>query len=312
MPSVIDLTIDNAIYYEMFKTGSVKRAAPILNELNKQITNVILLMDENLPRSVSEALREINTLIDDAFLKILLLSSEEQRGFVEEVVEDEDEIVVLFGKTSLTTKQKESATNSALAALVMGSTFRQQLRHLKVVTKRRVVSRVKQGILDKENSKAIATAVRGTARSGYRDGAFNPTLSNMDTILRTALAAYANKAKQQVMRVSGVDKYVWISVLDSKTTPICRKRSKKVYQVGNGPIPPAHYACRSSTAPYNRGDRIPDNIGEWLLKQPLSRVKTLIGAKQAERLFNKQIKPSEVRVRKNLSITLQQLQQRGV
>ena len=42
-------------------------------------------------------------------------------------------------------------------------------------------------------------------------------------------------------------RYRWISVLDSRTTDVCRGRSNKVYEVGVGPIPPAHPNCRCST-----------------------------------------------------------------
>lgn len=43
--------------------------------------------------------------------------------------------------------------------------------------------------------------------------------------------------------------YKWISVLDSRTSAICRSRSGKLYPYLAGPLPPAHARCRSTTTP---------------------------------------------------------------
>lgn len=45
--------------------------------------------------------------------------------------------------------------------------------------------------------------------------------------------------------------YLWVSVLDNHTTAICIDRNGNVYIYGDGPEPPAHIGCRSSTVPFD-------------------------------------------------------------
>lgn len=64
-------------------------------------------------------------------------------------------------------------------------------------------------------------------------------------------------------------KYIWISVLDSSTTAICRSRSRKVYVFGKGPRPPAHVGCRSTTSAFypGRGNVLQETLAQWLSRQ---------------------------------------------
>ena len=46
-----------------------------------------------------------------------------------------------------------------------------------------------------------------------------------------------------------VDQYQWVSTLDGLTSMICMGRDGKRYDIGIGPMPPAHFNCRSTTIP---------------------------------------------------------------
>lgn len=48
-------------------------------------------------------------------------------------------------------------------------------------------------------------------------------------------------------------KYIWISVIDAVTTDYCRDQNGRIYDVGKGPLPPAHTGCRSTVANYIEG-----------------------------------------------------------
>lgn len=65
--------------------------------------------------------------------------------------------------------------------------------------------------------------------------------------------------------------YMWHSIMDGRTTDICIGRNNKVYVYGKGPLPPAHYRCRSMVVPFSgafSGDTMPDSLYDWLLSQP--------------------------------------------
>ncbi|WP_369010598.1 minor capsid protein, partial [Salmonella enterica] len=69
--------------------------------------------------------------------------------------------------------------------------------------------------------------------------------------MRTALAHVSNEARQQVYAQNDdiITKYEWVSTLDSRTSAVCRSRDGMTWEIDKGPMPPAHFGCRSTTAP---------------------------------------------------------------
>ncbi|WP_187275389.1 hypothetical protein [Methylobacterium sp. WL6] len=114
----------------------------------------------------------------------------------------------------------------------------------------------------------------------------------------THIAAGASEAtyERNADLISGVR---WVSVLDSRTTPVCMARDGKVYEPGKGPRPPAHWRCRSTTTPVIKSFRdlgidldevpagtrasmdgqVPADLtyGAWLAKQPASVQDEILG-----------------------------------
>lgn len=70
---------------------------------------------------------------------------------------------------------------------------------------------------------------------------------------RTLVMHLANEARFATYQENEdvVIGYTWVSTLDSRTSDICRSRDGQVYlfKDKNQPKPPAHYNCRSTTAP---------------------------------------------------------------
>lgn len=69
------------------------------------------------------------------------------------------------------------------------------------------------------------------------------------SLSRSSVVHAANTSKEEVYKVNPITQVEWVSVLDSHTTPYCRGQDGKVYDIGVGPRPPAHYNCRSVTRP---------------------------------------------------------------
>lgn len=71
------------------------------------------------------------------------------------------------------------------------------------------------------------------------------------TLIRTSFSAVSANARGLLFAenqdiVKGV---IWVSKLDSHTTPICIELDNKIFPLDAGPRPPAHYNCRSTIAP---------------------------------------------------------------
>ena len=75
--------------------------------------------------------------------------------------------------------------------------------------------------------------------------------SRAKSLSRSSVVHSANTSKEEVYKANkeGIKKVEWVSVLDSNTTPFCSGQDGKLYEVGKGPRPPAHYNCRSITQP---------------------------------------------------------------
>lgn len=132
-----------------------------------------------------------------------------------------------------------------------------------------IVQRATQGYSNAETVRQTVEAIVGTDETFGRDGLLNRLVRQIGGQLSTIVQNVASLA-QNAMASAFATKYQWISVLDDRTTEICRSRNGRTYTYDNGPLPPAHYNCRSRTVPYfdTPLSDIPSTFLAWLLAQP--------------------------------------------
>lgn len=101
----------------------------------------------------------------------------------------------------------------------------------------------------------------------------------------------------------------WVSVLDGRTTAICRSRSGKIYPAGSGPRPPAHVRCRSIVVPYlpGRGDYEEPTYAEWLMRQPPERVREILGKTKGDMFLRGELSLEDMVTAKGRELTLMEL-----
>lgn len=128
-----------------------------------------------------------------------------------------------------------------------GQVMRNWARRVRQADIRRIESEVRMGVVQGETSRQIARRVVGSVRMRGRDGATQVTRRNAEAITRTAVNAISNESRRQfaLANQSVVDLELYVATLDSRTTPVCRSNDGKRYPVGEGPIPPLHFNCRS-------------------------------------------------------------------
>lgn len=100
------------------------------------------------------------------------------------------------------------------------------------------------------NQQAVQ-ALRGTKRLNYADGMIQNIGRNVEAVVRTSIQHVANAARQEVWARNSdvVTGYQFIATLDGNTTQICRSLDKQKFKLGEGPQPPLHIRCRSTTVP---------------------------------------------------------------
>lgn len=108
---------------------------------------------------------------------------------------------------------------------------------------REVMTAVNAGIASGRTTNEIVRDVIGMVNSRTRQQA--------EAVVRTMAnhvgsTARAETYKQNADVLKGEE---WTSTLDGRTTLVCSGRDGKTFPVGEGPMPPAHYNCRSVRVP---------------------------------------------------------------
>ena len=75
--------------------------------------------------------------------------------------------------------------------------------------------------------------------------------NQISTIVRTSVNQVTNQASQAVYAANKKvsPRYEYVATLDSRTSPICQRLDGQTFDYNNGPTPPQHFNCRSTTVP---------------------------------------------------------------
>jgi len=111
----------------------------------------------------------------------------------------------------------------------------------------RIENAINIGLVQGESPQSIARRIFGTGALRGKNGVTQLTRNNVQAIVRTAVNSYSNGARGEFLQANSdlFTKEVFVATLDSRTTLICIKNDGKRFPVGEGPIPPLHWQCRS-------------------------------------------------------------------
>ena len=173
---------------------------------------------------------------------------------------------------------------------------------------------IRVGITQGESMSKIAKRLRGrlqfganqemTARAQSLAGGTGMKLANnqVRTIVRTSVNQVRTMANQSVYAANQdiTKKYEYVATLDTRTTALCGSLDGKKFRYGEGPEPPQHFNCRSTTVPIiddedlrrrfpdtrpREGGRVPQDLSypDWLRRNPNKQTQALGNKK---RFFN--------------------------
>ncbi len=163
---------------------------------------------------------------------------------------------VIEASTGIELGATVTASQAHAAAMVkplQGRHVRDFVRDLEPDFKRKLSAEIRESYLLGENIGTLARRIRGTAQLGHVDGLLSRRNRTIETLVRTSMNHISNVAAQESYSANGVDKIVWRSTLDGRTSKICASRDGNVYDINKGPRPPAHPNCRSTILPYIEG-----------------------------------------------------------
>lgn len=137
----------------------------------------------------------------------------------------------------------------------------------------KVANLIRKGYANNQRVDDALADIIGTKAANFRDGALNGINSQASAVISTIMQ-HATALNQVSIASLYSRRYRWLSILDSGTTQICRSLNGKIFIYGQGPLPPQHINCRSSTVPLIGNDDddgpVPNTFAEWFKAQPKS------------------------------------------
>jgi SPP1 gp7 family putative phage head morphogenesis protein len=211
---------------------------------------------------------------------------------VEEPKDNKEELAALLGLLALAKNATGRARLWALVSntpdpatgLTPGNLLAQYVRYVSEGVRKIIVQGYANGWTINETLKAIF----GTKANKFKDGFTAQAKRQGATVLHTVVQHVSSQVQAGVASVF-YKFYEWVAVLDDATTDICRSRDGKIFVYGKGPLPPAHYRCRSRAVPVPKGQtyaNMPGTFYGWLSLQPVAVQNDIVGLAVAGKLRN--------------------------
>ena len=157
------------------------------------------------------------------------------------------------GTFKLTAKEGQTIT------LPNGNTVKKSFRELAVAEAKRLNQVVRTGLLSGDTTPEIVKELVGNLQKDQK-GSLSQLLakggvatkranSQVTTIVRTTVNQVTNTASQSVYKANPdvTEEYRYVATLDSRTSPVCRDLDGQIFKYDEGPVPPQHFGCRSTT-----------------------------------------------------------------
>lgn len=169
---------------------------------------------------------------------------------------------------------------------------------------------IRQGFVEGQTTEQIIRRLRGTRANQFRNGILEINRRGAEAVVRTAINHTANTARQEIYKANAdlVGSWRFVATLDARTTVGCAVLDGKTFSIGEGPMPPRHYNCRSTTVPVTKSwrelgfdiDELPpgtrasmngqvpasQTYQEWLKRQPVEVQDEVLGPTRGQLFRN--------------------------
>lgn len=311
--AMVEAAVRNQVFLERLKSGEVRKFAPFLREMDREIRERLSRAD--LTSFQRGRLESLLAEIDGLMLAILNRYQGEltadlvdlanyEAGFEARSLERIAPIV-----TTPSIEQVRSAVMTrplSVRGAGGGQLLQTFIEDWTRAERKAVTGAIRRGFFEGQTNDQIIRAIRGTRALNYTDGVLDLTRRHAEAVVRTAVqhAASVARAETWTQNADITDGYEWVSTLDSRTTTICRTLDGKVYETGKGPLPPAHVNCRSSAVPRINDEFLQGFLDtqerasqygpvdakttyyEWLKRQPVAFQNEVLGPTRGQ-LFRK-------------------------
>lgn len=292
MPSLLDAFTRQQVFLESYKLSQFQdfmRAVPVIkatvagalaavNQSNMgqltrvQLQQLVQKLRNLLARHLAAWSAKFSKEMEGLTKIELLLSRALMENETDETLDDQEKkrkFLPLFGWNTLRDPGAMWKQIDGEPMPANGATTQSAISSITTDLVAAIAARVVQGYAHAESVSETVQSIIGTDALFGRDGLLNRAAAGVRAAINTIIQHVASLA-QNAMSSAFATHYQWISVLDAKTTQICRSRDQQVFAYANGPMPPAHMNCRSRTVPFTVSppEHVPHTFADWLRGQP--------------------------------------------
>lgn len=258
-PALIEASTRHQVFIERLKAGEVGKIDPYLREIDAVIRDRLTRGD--LTAYSRARLEKLLSQIDGLLLGIFSRYSRELNSDLEGQAEYEaafearslDSVLVNYTAIIPTLKSVRAAIYTQPLQVSGASGGKLLEPFIKGWSRGEidaVTGAIRLGYTQGRTNFQIIQDIRGTKALNYTDGLLAVSKRHADAVVRTGVQHVANTARYETWTANSdvVTGYRIIATLDSRTSQICRSLDGKTYRLGQGPVPPFHVRCRTTTA----------------------------------------------------------------
>jgi hypothetical protein len=197
-------------------------------------------------------------------------------------------LLALLGALGLSVARDAVPTAIMLDKIVLlqayaGRTYAQWWRSARAADMERIMLSIRSGLTGALTDREIVERIFGSKTMA---GALTTTANEVGALTGTMTSGVAGGSLAATAARSGAfDRVLWVSVLDSRTSQICRGLSGMVWGIDEmHPVPPQHARCRSTLSYILQGESVPDvpDYDTWIRNQPEKEQKAILPRWQYE------------------------------
>ena len=338
--AIFDAQVRHQIGLQRLSTAIVRKIIALLNRADAELVAKLLTFEGDPSRGewtkarLEAMLAAIREIVQESYNAINPAIRQEMMDLAQYEVEFQAKTIAsaIPIKWDIVTPPLEQLVSAVTSRPFQGAILSEWVKHLGDEQARRLRNEIRMGFVQGETIDQIVKRVRGNPtgkRSAYwvgpkgelsqfevagwqkrfyqsfSGGVLDIGRRQAEAVVRTAVNHTATASRELLYSANSdlIKGVRWVSTLDGRTTEICIARDGQVYDLNKGPRPPAHWNCRSTTAPVLKSWRelgideddaplgtraamdgqVPADMtyGEWLKRQPREFVEDVLGKTKA-------------------------------
>ncbi len=316
---LFDDAIRHQIYLQGFNNRQVRDMLALLRKVENRVLSALVDPTTGYGEArLTETLKTVRGIMSDGYGGIVDATKTTMKALGD--YEAEWQVAALARSTGLDISFAKPAANQIWAAVTTkpfsGRIMSEWFSDMESGAYKRMKDTIRLGYVDGTPTAKIIRQIRGTRVMGFKDGVIGANRRGLETAVRTAVGHSAAAARMRTIEQNSevVKGVVWRSTLDGRTSPICRPRDGKKYDLNRQPVEhslpwlggagSAHPQCRSTAIPYlkswkemgidlkeapegtraSMNGQVPAdmNYNDWLRGQSTAVQKQVLGQKRAQ------------------------------